>query len=150
MLDGPDPVPVPAVDAVLGAFESHSLVALGEDHGSDLEHAFLRALIAEPRFAQSVDDVVVEFGNARYQALMDSYILERKNVPWAQLSRAWLWTTQRGHAWREPIYPQFFAAVRAVNSKLAAGDRIRVLLGDPPIDWARIRRYSCPRKTFLW
>jgi hypothetical protein len=37
-----------------------------------------------------------------------------------------------------PIYEEFFRAVRDVNRLLPAGQRLRVLLGDPPIDWATI------------
>jgi hypothetical protein len=42
--------------------------------------------------------------------------------------------------WDAPVYERFFTVVRAVNRNRAPGSRLRVLLGDPPIDWARIRR----------
>ena len=37
-----------------------------------------------------------------------------------------------------PIYEEFFRTVREANRSLPAGQRLRVLLGDPPIDWATI------------
>jgi hypothetical protein len=36
-------------------------------------------------------------------------------------------------------YANFFAQVRAVNLGLPADNRIRVWLGDPPIDWSKIK-----------
>jgi len=36
------------------------------------------------------------------------------------------------------MYEQFFRTVRAANWPLPEGKKIRVLLGDPPIDWARV------------
>src|SRR5262249_35848036 len=37
-----------------------------------------------------------------------------------------------------PIYEEMFRAVRAVNMGLPRAKRIRVLLGDPPLDWSQI------------
>jgi hypothetical protein len=36
------------------------------------------------------------------------------------------------------VYEQFERRVRAVNWTLPPGRRIRVLFGDPPIDWSKI------------
>ena len=33
------------------------------------------------------------------------------------------------------IYEEFFRAVRAVNASLSTNRKLRVILGDPPIDW---------------
>ncbi len=38
-----------------------------------------------------------------------------------------------------PIHEEVFRAVRAVNASLPRERQLRVLLGDPPIDWATIR-----------
>ncbi len=52
------------------------------------------------------------------------------------------------NAWRDtvgalgpvsPVYGEFYAAVRAANQKLPKQRRLRVLLGDPPVDWSRVR-----------
>ena len=37
-------------------------------------------------------------------------------------------------------YGDFFRAVREVNASLAPARRLRVLLGDPPVDWDLVRR----------
>ena len=36
------------------------------------------------------------------------------------------------------MYEQVYRTMRAANWALPANKRIRVLLGDPPIDWAKI------------
>jgi hypothetical protein len=41
--------------------------------------------------------------------------------------------------WDAPIYERFFAVVRDVNQTLPKQKRLRVLLGDPPIDWNAIK-----------
>jgi hypothetical protein len=41
-----------------------------------------------------------------------------------------------------PIYEQFFRTVRAINRTLPAAQRIRVLLGDQPIDWQLVRGWQ--------
>jgi hypothetical protein len=62
----------------------------------------------------------------------------RPGVTLARVRRAWLDTTQRS-TWAGPLYEGFFRAVRAANMRVAPAKRVRVLLGDPPIDWSKIR-----------
>ena len=38
-----------------------------------------------------------------------------------------------------PVDPEFFETVRAVNATLPPDRRVRVLLSDPPIDWAAVK-----------
>ena len=131
-------IPVEPVTAILEAFQSHPIVALGEGpHGNEQGHAFRLALIRDPRFAATVNDIVVEFGSGRYQTLMDRFI-NGAVVNEDQLRHAWQDTTVTTAAWDRPIYEDFFRAVRALNSELPAGRRLRVLLGDAPIDWSRV------------
>jgi hypothetical protein len=125
--------------AFLYAFANHRLVAFAEEHQDTRQHAFLRALVRDPRFAERVDDVVVEFGNARYQRLADRWLLNRRpGVTLARVRRAWTDTTQ-GSVWHDPVYEAFFRAVRAANMRVPPSARVRVLLGDPPIVWSRVR-----------
>lgn len=54
---------------IIEAFRTHDIVALGEGaHNNEQGHAFRLSLIQDPAFARVVNDIVVEFGNARYQA----------------------------------------------------------------------------------
>jgi hypothetical protein len=127
-------VPVDPFGAILDAFGSHSIVALGEgEHNNEQGHSFRVSLIRHPRFARTVNDIVVEFGSARYQTLMDRYI-RGENVPASVLRQAWQNTTQISAVFDVWIYEDFFRAVRAVNATLPKERQLRVLLGDPPVD----------------
>ena len=130
-------------DAVLAAFGTHRLVALGEAHSSQEHHDLLQTLISDPRLPGVVNDIVVEFGNARYQDLIDRFILDGEPVNDADLRLVWRNTTQSpGNTWDSPVYEQFFRRVRAVNWTLPASERIRILLGDPPFDWSKVTHAS--------
>jgi hypothetical protein len=131
-------VPLDPTSAILDAFKTHPIVALGEGtHGNDQSHAFRLALIRDPRFTTTVNDIVVEFGNARYQDVMDRFTTGG-DVPLETLREAWENTTQPNPVWDKPIYEEFFRAVRAVNAALPSERQVRVLLGDPPIDWTTV------------
>ena len=139
-------VAVEPIEGILNAFRSHSVVALGEGaHGNQQGHAFRLSLVRDPRFAATVNDIVVEFGNARYQDLMDRFV-RGDNVADESLRQVWQNTTQPHPAWDAPIYEEFFRVVRAVNATLPRERQLRVLLGDPPIDWDAVHRLEDLRK----
>jgi hypothetical protein len=134
--------PVEPVTAVLNAFHTHRLVALAEgDHNNLQGYAFRMALIHNAQFPGLVNDIVVESGNSLYQEVMDKFVAG-EDVPYDSLRRVWQDTTQPGDVWDKPIYEEFYRAVRALNSGLPRERRLRVLLGDPPIDWATIHSIS--------
>ncbi len=138
--------PVEAISAIVDAFRSYRVVSFPGGHTHDNEsQALLRALVKDPRFAAVVNDIVVEFGSSRYQDLMDRYI-RGEDVAESAIQRAWLDAVQAGTALDNDNTPLFFAAVREANAALPAERRIRVLLGDPPIDWENIRSSSDVRK----
>lgn len=97
---------------ILKPFETYRIVMFGEMHECRQEYDLLRKLVGAPEFAERVNDVVMEFGNGRYQDLVDRYIAG-ENIPIDQMQGAW----------RDTVGER----------------RIRVLLGDPPIDWSRVR-----------
>ncbi len=131
-------VPLNPVDAILDAFKTHSIVALSEGrHNNEQGHSFRLKLIRDPRFPTLVNDIVVESGTARYQDVMDRFI-RGESVPDRELRHAWQDTTIDAPTWDVPIYEEFFRAVRDINQKLPAERRLRVLLGDPPVDWDTI------------
>ena len=130
---------VDAVSGVLDAFASHQIVALGEGlHGNNEAHAFRLALIRDPRFPEVANDVVVEFGSARYQTVMDAFVAGAE-VPSERLRKAWQDTTNPSPIWDTPIYEAFFRALRDVNASLPSHRKLRVLLGEPPIEWENVR-----------
>ena len=128
---------IPAVDAVVEAFDDHAVVAIGEIHGSRAIHTFLQELLGDPRLVGVVHDVAVEFGSARHQATNDRYVLGEA-VPKPELELVWTETTQRSGVWNSPVYRAFFERIRDLNVDRQPADRIRVLLGDPPIEWETI------------
>jgi hypothetical protein len=134
--------PSEPIAGVIDAFRTHAIVALGEgDHNNEQGHAFRLALLHDRRFAEVVNDIVVESGNAYYQNVMDRFV-NGDDVSSTELRQAWQNTTQLRPVWDVPIYEQFFRAVREVNMSLSVDRRLRVLLGDPPIDWSRVSGFS--------
>jgi hypothetical protein len=132
---GTPAAPIDPITGILDAFKTHEVVALSEgNHGNEQGHAFRMALIRDPRFAATVNDIVVEFGSALHQDVIDRFV-QGKPVPYDELRKVWQDTTQRTTVWDRPIYEAFYGAVRDVNAKLPPERQLRVLLGDPPIDW---------------
>jgi hypothetical protein len=118
------------VRTLIAAFDHADVLALGEDHGQRRESDLRIALVRHPDFAKKVRSILVEFGSASQQSTLDRYV-RGEEVPIAQLEPVWKSVGWLKNAPVSPIYPDFFAAVREVNSKLAADDRIRVYGGDP-------------------
>jgi len=142
----PDAVPRDAIPAILDLFTNYQVVGLGEGPHGNLEGAAFRLkLLRDPRFPAVVNDILVEMGTARYQAVMDRYI-RGETVPHQELRRTWEDTTNPGTNPDKPIYQEFFAAVRDVNAKLPKEKKLRVLLGDPPIAWEFVRNRSDLRR----
>ena len=134
--DAPRPaVPIDPIPAILDAFRQHDIVALGDAHGNEQAQAFLKSLIRDPRFAATVNDIVIEFGNARYQSLVDRFV-NGADVSPDSLGQVWRNTTIANEI---PVDEEFFRVVRSVNATLPRARRLRILLGDPPIDWAEVR-----------
>ena len=126
------------VDAIIAAFRTHHIVALGEAHGNEQSHAVLRRLVQDPRFGDVVDDIVVEFGNARYQDVIDRFV-RGDTISDSVLRQVWQNTTQAHPVWDVPIYEDFFRAVRDANASQPNRRPIRILLGDPPFDWGSVQ-----------
>ncbi len=129
--------PQPAAEYITNAFSRYPLVALTELHGNTESAKLLGRLIRHPGFAGQVNDIVVEFGNARYQNVVDRYI-SGQAVSREALRGTWENTTQISDIWSLPIYEAILADIRDVNRTLPVAQRFRVLLGDPPIDWSRV------------
>src|SRR3712207_8541108 len=51
-------------------------------------HDFVWSVLRHPSFPEKVDALVVEFGNARYQDVIDRYVAG-EDVPRAELVRVW-------------------------------------------------------------
>jgi hypothetical protein len=131
----------PAMDGIFEAFKTHPLVGLGEHHRRVQELDFYAALVRDPRFARDVGNVVVEFGGAAHQDIIDRYV-EGQDVPYAELRKVWTDTV----GWLPVVtaigYPNFFAQVRETNLALPPEKRIHVWLADPVIDWSKLKTHD--------
>lgn len=131
----PPATPIDPVAAIVDAFQTYQVVAISDAHGNEQNQAFIKSLIRDPRFAATVNDIVIEFGNARYQSLVDRFV-RGERVSDDSLRLVWQNTTIPNEI---PVDTEFFSVVRSVNATLPRERKIRLLLGDPPIDWSAVR-----------
>jgi len=125
--------------AIFDAFKTHDVVALSEGpHGNTAGHLFRLALVRDPRFAATVNDIVVESGSARYQQEVDAFI-RGESVSEDVVREVLENSAAATPVWDRPIFVDFFRAVRTLNQMLPAARKVRVLMGDPPIDWATVK-----------
>jgi len=129
-----EPQAVDGVTAIVDAFERYPIVALGDLHGCQEFYDFIDRLVRRPELADHVNDIIVEFGNARFQDVVDRYT-SGGEVSVAELGKVW-----RDHTnpivFDSPVYEQFFTRIREINRDRPPAKRFRVHLGDPPIDWS--------------
>src|SRR5262249_18122299 len=123
------------IDAIartlVSAFDQADIVALGEAHKRKLDSDLRIAVVRHPDFAKKVRAIVVEFGSTTEQSTLDRYI-RGEEVSRAELEQVWKSTSQAASGiWNDPIYADFLAAVRDVNSRLPVDARVRVFGGDP-------------------
>lgn len=133
-----DATPEPAIPAILKAFETYEVVAMPAAHGEKDIDDFILSLIRDPRFPATVNDIVVECGNSRYQATLDRYIAG-EDVPFTEVQHVWRDTTVQQMCGASGFYEQLFPLVRALNQSLPAASRLRMVAADPPIDWSKIQ-----------
>ncbi len=125
-----------AVRKVISAFDRVNLVGLGERHWSREDSEFRLQVIRDPEFSKRVNDIVIEFGNPLYQAVLDRYV-DGEDVAHSELSKVWELTTQsnsKSSVWRSPIYEELITTVRNVNRALPPNRRLRIIAGDYPAD----------------
>jgi hypothetical protein len=126
-----------AADALLAAFSRHQVVAgMSPSHGLRDVDQFLLSLVRDPRLPHTVDAILAEGGNSRYQPLLDRY-LAGDDVPLDEVRPVWSGTTQPGGGY-STFYERLYPLVRRVNQRLPAARRLRVLACDPPVDWSAV------------
>ncbi len=128
--------PEDAVTAITRALDVYPLVAIGEIHRNQQLHDLLVTLVRDARFLPNGGDIVVEFGNARYQDRMDGYI-RGDTVDQKNLVQVWR-DAVNILVWDAPVYKRFFDTVRDVNRTRPTTKFLRVVLADPAIDWATV------------
>jgi hypothetical protein len=124
---------------VIAAFRHAPIVALADVHRDDVLARFRLSLIVRSEFAVSGRDIVIEWGNARYQRLLDRYVAN-DSVPVDSLRLVWRNSIGNLNGiFDSPIYEDFVMAVRAANRALPEHRRLRLLACDPPIEWDLVR-----------
>ena len=135
----PRAVPIDPVQAIVDAFRSHQVVAFADHHGSAVMMAFELQVVSDSRIRAVVNDIVIENGNARYQDVMDRY-LRGDDVSYEELRHVWHETTQTQTLGpRDGVIPERYQVIRKLNQGLPRQRQLRVLLGDPPIDWSVVK-----------
>jgi hypothetical protein len=132
-----DPIPEPAISAILAAFDKYEVVAIPQGHGMQDLNDFIFSLVRNPAFSEKVNDIEVEFGNSLYQPTLDRYIAG-ENISFSEVQRVWRKMGQPASG-ASGFVEQFFPLVRALNQKLPPERRLRVLAGDSPVDWDQIK-----------
>jgi hypothetical protein len=125
-------MPEDPVFTIVEAFRTHNIVTLSDPHGNVQIQAFLLALVRDPRFPEAANDLVIETASARYQDAIDRFI-RGDDVERTVLRKAW-----EDHTMTHSLGVQaeeLIRAVRTVNASLGEARRLRVIAGDPPIDW---------------
>ncbi len=116
------------------------IVALGEAHACLTEHDFIGDLLRHPHLPEVFDHIVIEFANALHQSALDRFIAG-DDVDVQELTPLLRDTTAAlASPERDPIYLALLETIREVNRE--SGSRLRVLAGDPPINWSRVNRPS--------
>jgi len=131
---GPGAAAVAASDA-LDLFETNQIVALGENHGMVADDAWILDLLSDPRFVATVDTLSIEFGAGTHQETMDRYI-RGDAVSDAQMQSMWSDGTHSpmGVSY-SPFYEALAAQIRNLNLSERQDNPVRVILGDPGVDW---------------
>jgi len=132
-----EPIPEPAIPAILAAFDKYEVVGMPAGHGMQDLNDFIFSLIRNPAFSEKVNDIVFESGNSLYQPILDRYIAGQ-NVPFTEVQKLWRKMGQPAFG-ASAFVEQFYPLVRALNQKLPPERRLRVLAGDPPIDWDQLK-----------
>lgn len=127
----------PVIAEIAKQFDRYPLIMIGELHRWEQLHAFIQEMIRNPAFICRADDIVVEFGNSRLQQIADTYAFGG-DVTEAQLQSLWR-ETAVPLTWNSPLYRQFYETVREINQKHLCDHQVRIVLADPPLDWAKIR-----------
>jgi hypothetical protein len=131
----PAATPMEPVSALIDALRTQGIVAITDPHGNEQVQDFLLALVRDARFPVAANDIVLEALSARYQDVLDRYV-RGDAISEAAIRRAWEEHTVPNSLGVQ--VSELVRAIRAVNLSLPTTEKIRVLAGDPPIDWDHI------------
>lgn len=137
---------MPAENYIIETFKDCNIIGLGEGgHGLKNSHHFFHTLFDNKTIQEILDVVIIEFANTDYQAILDQYIFG-ETVDLDDLRKTWRESTQPGRQGEVPIYFELLKKVRSINKKLPQHKKIRVLGGDPSINWKKINDFKDYKK----
>lgn len=126
----------PADEAIISLFDQHQIVAIGDAHFYDGIMVFITQLVASEAFAAKVRHIVVEFGNANQQELLDAY-LAGEAISEQEIQKVWR-DTLFFTAWTPVVYQEFFRAVREFNAGQTSESQLKVTLAEQSFDWRNV------------
>lgn len=131
---------VNAEDYIIQTFQKCNIIGLGEGrHHLENSHQFFQKMFDNKIIQELINVVIVEFANSDYQDTLDRYIFGEK-VPINELHKVWRESTQSVARFGEAtVYFELLKKIRTVNLSLSENNKIRVLGGDPPIDWKAVK-----------
>lgn len=130
----------PVTHAIISEFHKHALIALGENHDRKQDQDLRIDIVRSPEFQATVRNIVVECGNALYQHTLGRYIAGEP-VSDEEIRHVWRDTVSSpvSAGTLPPTCESLLHEVRLINQHLPNQRKLRVLAGDPPIDWAKVR-----------
>ncbi len=131
---------VNAEEYIIRTFQACNIIGLGEGgHHLEDSHKFFQKMFDNKKIQETIDVVIVEFANVDYQSILDKYIFG-EDVSIKELRKIWRESTQCiGRFGEALIYFELLKKIRDVNALLPKNKKIRVLGGDPSIDWQLIK-----------
>jgi hypothetical protein len=138
-----DPIPEDASRAILAAFGRYAIVGMEAGHSMKDIDDFILSLIRQPGFPLIVNDIVLECTNSKYQSVLDRYIAG-ENVSFEQVSRAWRTSGPPCADFHVGVFP----LIRRINLRLPTDKRLRVLAGEPPVDFDSITTEAQARNYY--
>jgi hypothetical protein len=127
-----DPQPEDAAGAILSAFETFQVVAIGDNHGTKDLNDFVLSLVRHPAFPNVVNDIVIEGSNSLLQPILDRYIAG-DDMPISQARQLWREATNPSGGVND-FNVRLFQLVRQINGNLSPTKRLRVLASEAPGD----------------
>ncbi len=136
-----------ATDYMIETFQHYNIIGLGEGlHGLENSHRFFQMLFDNKKIQSLINFIIVEFANTDYQDIIDKFIFG-ENVEIQDIRKIWRESTQCiGSFGEAPVYLNLLKKIRNINLTLPNDKKIRVLGGDPSIDWNTIHNLDDYRK----
>jgi hypothetical protein len=126
-----------AIADIAKQFDTHAVIQIGELHRGLQTHMFLQQMLRDPRFVCRIDDVAVEFGNSRLQALADTYV-SGGSLTETQIASMWR-ETSVPLVWNTPVYRAVYDTIRDIDRTHLCPHPIRLVLADGPLDWSKVQ-----------